>query len=196
MTLVTKRFSDGQLAEGIRADGPPRRLCETILYDRYAYLIEVGRRQHRLSQDECQSAYSDTILSVISQVHRGCFADRSSLKTYLYRIYTHKCIDQLRTQSRKGSFYNQASLLDTSLLTVPDTVRSVIEELIAKYDVDQLHKRLQRLSARSREIILAWGEGYSDEEIAQQLGYRSAAVAKTIRLRRIRQLREVYHQRK
>jgi len=39
---------------------------------------------------------------------------------------------------------------------------------------------------------LAWGEGYQDKEIAVDLGYQSAAVAKTSRLRCLEKLKKSY----
>ncbi|MBC8153223.1 MAG: RNA polymerase sigma factor [Bacteroidetes bacterium] len=185
-------MSDNQLLEGIRAGGRLRLQLEGILYNQYAYLIRWGTRTHRLRPDECASAYSDTILSVIHQVTDGRFERRSTLKTYLHRIFTNKCVDLMRSNStNQGRIYGTA-LPDDALTALPDPARSVVEQLSARYDVAQLQQRLRELSPKSQTLILAWGEGYSDDEIAQQLGYASGAVAKTSRLRCLKQLRELY----
>ncbi len=41
-------------------------------------------------------------------------------------------------------------------------------------------------------MVLAWGEGFTDNQIAQELGYQSANVAKVSRLRCLDKLRELY----
>ena len=41
-------------------------------------------------------------------------------------------------------------------------------------------------------MIEAWGEGFMDQEIAVEMGYQSAAVVKTSRLRCLEKLRALY----
>ncbi|SOD90564.1 RNA polymerase sigma factor [Spirosoma fluviale] len=189
---TSKRLVDEQLITGIQADGPKQTFFESLLFKRYYYLIKIGMRKHRLSQDASQSAYSDALLAVIRQVHAGCFTGRSTLKTYIYRIFTYKCIDQVRTRLTYRHHINQTSQIDATLLSLPDNGRSALEQLMTKYDVDRLQRLLQGLNAKSQAILQAWGEGYSDQEIARQLGYRSAEVVKATRLRSIKRLRERY----
>lgn len=185
-------MSDNQLLEGIRAGGRLRRQLEGILYNQYAYLIRWGTRTHRLRPDECASAYSDTILSIIHQVTNGRFERRSTLKTYLHRVFTNKCIDLMRSHSTGRERIHSTPLPDDTLAALPDPARSIVEQLSARYDVAQLQRRLRALSSKSQAMILAWGEGYSDDEIAQQLGYASGAVAKTSRLRCLKKLQQLY----
>lgn len=192
MTRRANYVSDEQLIEGIRVGGQQRSRLEGLLYDQYAYLIRHGSRKHRLQPDECASAYSDTILSVISHLANDLFDGRSTLKTYLYQIFTHKCIDFMRSKLTNRNRVHQTLALDETMLTLPDPVRSVVDQLSTNYDVDELQRRIQGLNARGQALLLAWGAGYSDQEIAQQLGYRSAAVAKTTRLRCLQQLRQLY----
>lgn len=192
MPLSFKKLTDTELIDGIRAGGPERRLFENQLYDRYAYFVREGARKHRLSEDECASAYSDTLLSVIEHIQTGRFEGRSNLKTYLYQIFTNKCVDFIRKKTTNRSSVHDAFSLDDSLLQLPDTARSIVQQLITASDIDQLYRQLQTLGDKCRAMVLAWGDGYSDDEIAHQLGYHSAAVAKTSRLRCLEKLRELY----
>lgn len=192
MRLSSKKLSDTDLIDGILAGDPDRRLCENQLYDRYAYFVREGTRKHRLSEDDCASAYSDTILSVIDHVQTGRFEGRSNLKTYLYQIFTNKCVDFIRKKTTNRSSVHDALSLDDALLQLPDSARSVVQQLITAGDMERLYAQLKTLGEKCRSMILAWGEGYSDEEIARQLGYNTAAVAKTSRLRCLERLRDSY----
>lgn len=190
MPLFSRQLSDTDLMAGIRAGGTQRRLYENKLYEKYAYFIADGTRKHRLDEEDCASAYSDAVLTVIENVAGDRFEGRSELKTYLYQIFSNKCVDAIRKKTtNRGSVHNGVSL-DDSLLQVPDEARSAIQKLIAQSDVDRLRRHLNDLGEKCRAMILSWGEGYSDDEIAQTLGYNTAAVAKTSRLRCLEKLRE------
>lgn len=190
MGLFSRQLSDADLIAGIQAGGTQRRLYENKLYERYQYLIAEGTRKHRLSEDECASVYSDTILTAFESISNGRFEGRSGLKTYLYQIFTNKCVDAIRKKTTNRSSVHDAFSLDDSLMQLPDESRSIVQTLIAQSDVEKLHRYLRELGEKCRAMILAWGEGYSDDEIALTMGYNSAAVAKTSRLRCLEKLRE------
>lgn len=192
MSSVSRYPSDDELSAGIRAGGHQRRTSENKLYARYAYLIADGTRRHRLGEDEAASAYSDTVMTVIEHIVSGQFEGRSGLKTYLYGIFERKCVDAIRKKTTNRGKVHDAFSLDDQLLQLPDAARSAIERMMAQGDLERLHRYLHELGEKCRTMILAMGEGYSDDEIAQTLGYNSAAVAKTSRLRCIEKLRERY----
>jgi RNA polymerase sigma-70 factor (ECF subfamily) len=187
-----RQFSDAELMAGIRAGGTQRRLYENKLYEKYQYFITKGTREHRLTEDECASAYSDAMLTVFDNIINGRFEGRSELKTYLYQIFTNKCVDAIRKNTTNRSSVNNGPSLDDSLMQLPDEARSIVQKLMAESDVEKLHQHLRELGEKCRAMVLAWGEGYSDDEIAQTMNYNSAAVAKTSRLRCIEKLRERY----
>lgn len=190
MGLFSRQLSDADLMVGIRAGGAQRRLYENKLYEKYQYLIADGTRKHRLTEDECASVYSDTILTAFESITSGRFEGRSELKTYLYQIFTNKCVDAIRKKTTNRSSVHDAFSLDDTFMQLPDDVRSVVEKLSAQSEVEKLHLHLRDLGEKCRGMILLWGEGYSDDEIAQEIGYNSAAVAKTSRLRCLEKLRE------
>ena len=187
-----QHYSDADLMAGIRAGGPQRRLYENKLYERYDYLVADGVRKHRLTEDDCASAYSDAVLTVFDHISSGRFEGRSELKTYLYQIFANKCVDAIRKKTTNRSSVHDAFSLDDSLMQLPDAARLAVQHLIAKSDVEILHQHLKNLGDKCRSMILLWGEGYSDDEIAQSMDYNSAAVAKTSRLRCLDKLRERY----
>jgi len=190
MPLFSRQLSDADLMTGIRAGGTQRRLFENKLYEKYAYLITDGTRKHRLTEDECASAYSDAVLTVIEHVASDRFEGRSELKTYLYQIFTNKCVDAIRKKTTNRSSVHDTFSLDDSLFQLPDVARTAIQHLVTQSAIEQLHSHLRDLGEKCRAMILSWGEGYSDDEIALAMGYNSAAVAKTSRLRCLEKLRE------
>ncbi|GAB3042212.1 RNA polymerase sigma factor [Spirosoma pulveris] len=190
MRLPSRQLSDAELMTGIRAGGSQRRLYENKLYEKYQYFITDGIRKHRLTEDECASVYSDTILAMFDNIASDRFEGRSELKTYLYQIFTNKCVDEIRKKTTNRNKVHDAFSLDDSLLQLPDEARSIVQKLIAQSDLEKLHKHLNELGDKCRAMILSWGEGYSDDEIAQTMGYNTAAVAKTSRLRCLDKLRE------
>jgi len=193
MRFFPDTLSDADLLDGLRAGGANRRLCETSLYDRYAYFIREGARKHRLDEDETATAYADAILSVIDQVLTGRFEGRSGLKTYLYQIFTNKCVDGIRKKTtNRESVHQQGVEIDGILLQLPDETRSIIQQLIVRHDAERLREQLQLLGDKCRSMLLAWAEGFTDEHIAQEHQYNTAAVAKTSRLRCLDKLRELY----
>lgn len=192
MTFFRKSISDGDLLEGILMEGAQRRHFENLLYTKYSYLIRDGIRKHQLSEDDCSMVYSDTILSIINNIQAGKFEGRSEFKTYVYQIFTNKCVDLLRKNATNKQKVNLGSSIEDYINILPDESRGVIEHLIEQYDTDLLRKRIYELGEKCTKMLLAWAEGFMDQEIAAQLGYQTAAVVKTSRLRCMERLRTLY----
>lgn len=193
MFLFKKTLKDEDILHGIRAGGTQRRLYENKLYEKYHYLVREAQFKHKISDDDAQSAYSDALLTVIEHILLGRFEARSELKTYLYQIFTNKCVDQIRKNTTNKAAPQQNSIgIDDTLAWLPDEAQSVVRKLMVESEVELLRERLRQLGDKCREMILAWGEGYSDEEIAQMMAYNTAAVAKTSRLRCLEKLKEKY----
>ncbi|MCY7349774.1 MAG: RNA polymerase sigma factor [Cytophagaceae bacterium] len=192
MALFRLGTTDADLLAGIQAGGTQRRLYENRLYEKYAYLIRDATRKHQLSEDEAATAYSDALLSVIVQVASGHFKGRSELKTFLYQIFTNKCIDLIRKNATNRASVHRASPLDDLAVILPDDTRSALQRLMSQQDAERLHRLLHELGEKCRALLLGWGEGFSDEELAPSLSYANANVTKVSRLRCLDRLREKY----
>lgn len=192
LLFSSKKIPDPLIIEGLRLTGFQKQKFENQLYQKYHYLIKDGQRKHKLSEDECASIYADAIMVVIESVRNNKFEGRSELKTYIYQIFSNKCVDQIRKNTT-----NKASVHDTLAfdmdIPLPDESKSIIQQLIIQSDIEKLYHNLLLIGEKCKQIILLWGEGYSDEEIALQLNYNSAAVAKTSRLRCLEKLKENHY---
>jgi len=179
--------------EGILSNDGRRRSFENRLYEKYVYLIREGVWKHKLTEDECAMAYSDTVLTVIENIDSRRFERRSELKTYLYQIFSNKCVDLLRRNATNRQQVHRGEALDDYINILPDDSRGIIQNMIDQYDVEVLNLRLRSLGEKCQQMIKAWGEGFMDQEIAIEMGYQSASVVKTSRLRCIEKLREMYN---
>lgn len=196
MFLFDKTPKDYEILQGIRVGDSKRRWYENKLYEKYHYLVREAQFKHKISYDDAQSAYSDAVLTVIEHISSGRFEGRSEMKTYLYQIFTNKCVDAIRKSTTNKAEVHHAQSLDDSLLWLPDESRTIVQKLIAENEITLLQQHLRSIGEKCRDMILAWGEGFSDEEIAQKIGYNTAAVAKTSRLRCLEKLKEKYKVRK
>ncbi len=193
MSAFRKNYDDVHVLQGLRTGGPERRLFENTLYESYNYLIREAVWKHRFSEDESSIIYSDTILTVIEHVISDRFKGLSGLKTYVYQIFSNKCVDFIRKKSTNKAAVYRADSLTEDLNQLPDDARTVVHQLIQNQDDELLRTRLAELGKKCHAMLWAWAEGYHDEEIAEQLDYQSAAVAKTSRLRCLEKLKELYH---
>lgn len=184
---------DEDCINGILKNYPQRQIWENKLYMAYRYMIKDAIYKHKLNEDEASMAYSDAILATIHQIDSNKFQQRSSLKTYIFKIFQFKCIDLLRANQTQKSSHNKTEMLEDYLELLPDEQQDILRKLSVKYEIDLLKTKIQAMDERCKTIILAWGEGYKDSEIADELGYQSSAVAKTSRLRCLEKLKKLYH---
>jgi RNA polymerase sigma factor (sigma-70 family) len=195
MIHLGKSNTDSELISGIIQDGPKLRFWENKLYHTYVYLIRQGSWKHKLTDDECSMAYSDTILTVIENIRAAKFEGKAEIKTYVTQIFNNKCVDLVRKNTTNKQQVNKGGAIEDYLHILPDETRSVVERMIEEYDMVLLKSRISTLGDKCRQIIKAWGEGFMDQEIAVQMGYQSGAVVKTSRLRCLDKLRELYGKR-
>jgi RNA polymerase sigma factor (sigma-70 family) len=186
------RYTDQEIIEQLRQSGIDKRRSEEQLFNRFSYFVREGMTKHALSEDESFNAYSDTILAALENIRNTHFEARASLKTYLYQIFHNKCVDLLRKRTtNKNSVHRYESISDR-LMLLSDTARSVVQKLIDKADWNLLREKLKELEEKCRQLLMFWGENYSDKEIASLLNYKTADVVKTSRLRCLERLRKLY----
>lgn len=195
MNLLGRTPDDHEIVLEISKNSGKRRQCEAKLYSKYSYLIKEGVFKHRLNEDESSIAYSDSVLTLIENIEKGVFEERSSIKTYLHRIFSNKCVDQVRKNATNKESVNVGTSVENFLNYFQDDTKSIIESLMEQYNTDLLWKCLKELGEKCQQIIKAWSEDKQDKEIAIKLGYSSSDVVKTSRLRCLDKLRSVFTQR-
>jgi RNA polymerase sigma factor (sigma-70 family) len=186
------RYTDQEIIEQLRQSGIDQRKSEEQLFNRFAYFIREGMTKHALSEDESFNAYSDTLLAAIENIRNAHFEARASLKTYLYQIFHNKCVDLLRKRTTHKNSVHRPETISDKLMLLSDSARSIVQKLIDKADWNLLKERMSQLEEKCRQLLMFWGENYSDKEIALLLNYKTADVVKTSRLRCLDRLRKLY----
>ena len=182
--------ADFDLITGLQSGGVQRRLTEKKIYEHFFYLTRVGIRKYQLSEDECATAYSDSIISIIENIVSGKFEGRSSLKTYTYQIFMNKCVDVIRKKTTNKSAVFDTEEIEDYMFSLPDRARNVVQQLVEKSNRLILAQKIGELGEKCKRLLLMFEDGYSDKEIAQEMQYNSVDVVKTSRLRCLEKLRE------
>ena len=190
--MALKLVSESDIIQGLQNDVLKRRQYEDSLYQRFSYFIEEGRRKYSLTHEDAFTAYSDTIIIVLENITNKTFQGRSSLKTYIYQVFSNKCVDQVRKNTTNKNEVHKGLDLSKALNAVSDAAKTILQRLIDKSDIELLKKRLNGLVGNCRQMLLLSAEGYSDKDIAQIMGFKTSAVAKTSRLRCLEKLRQAY----
>jgi RNA polymerase sigma factor (sigma-70 family) len=186
------RYTDQEIIEQLRQSGIDKRRSEEELFNRFSYFIREGMTKHTLSEDEAFNAYSDTVLAALENIRNTHFESRASLKTYLYQIFHNKCVDLLRKRTTNKNSVHRSEIISDRLMHLSDSARSAVQKLIDQADWSRLREKLNEMEEKCRQLLMFWGENYSDKEIASFLQYKTADVVKTSRLRCLDKLRKIY----
>ena len=184
--------ADQELVGQLRQGGVDKRRSEEQLFNRFSYFIREGLNKHDISEDESFNAYSDTILAALDNINKEHFEARASLKTYLYQIFHNKCVDLIRKRTTNKNSVHRPEMISDRLMQLSDSARSIVQTLIDKADWSRLREKMNALEEKCRQMLIFWGDNYSDKKIASLLQYKTADVVKTSRLRCLERLRKLY----
>ena len=184
--------ADEELISSLLQNNSYRRKAEEELFNRHAYFIREGISKYSLLEEEAFDAYSDTILQAIDNIIKGAFEKRSTLKTYLYRIFNNKCVDLIRKKTTNKSSIHQTTSISDMLSMIADSAKTIIQQLMEKADLDMLRNKMKELGENCRQLLAMFADGYNDKEIATAMQYKTADVVKTSRLRCLDKLRQLF----
>ena len=186
-------LKDPEIIEQLRQTGIARRKAEDQLFNKFSYFVQQGMRKYSISEEDALEVYSDTILSAIEKISSGQFEGRSSLKTYLFRIFHNKCVDHIRKLTTNKNKIHRSSMTPDLLSHLSDSAKSIIQQLVERSDLELLKARLAELGDNCRKMLALFADGYRDKEIAVDMEYKTPEVVKTSRLRCLEKLRQSYH---
>jgi RNA polymerase sigma factor (sigma-70 family) len=185
---------DHEILNNLSSTGATRLRTEELLFNKYKYFIREGVLKYHIKEEESFDAYCEALLAFIREHQNGRFEGRSSLKTYLYKIFLNKCVDLVRKNSTNKRSVFQTSMISDRLEQLSDSSRSILQQLIDKADHSLLRQQIQLLAENCQKILMYWADNFSDREIAVELEYKSADVVKTSRLRCLEKLKLLYKQ--
>ena len=184
--------AEREIINGLWETGNNRRKSEEQLFNRFAYFINEGMHKHGLLQEQAFDVYADTILSAIEKIRNGSFEGRSSLKTWIYQIFHNKCVDLLRKTTTKKNSINRTLSITDMLYQLSDPAKTIVQQLSEKTDWELMRQKLGEIGENCHKMLLQWADGLSDKDIAADMGYKTAEVVKTSRLRCLEKLRQLY----
>jgi len=194
--ITSSHSSDEDIIRKLTEAGSNKRKGEDELFSRFSYFIKSGMDRYHLKEDDAFDAYSDTILSAIESISGGQFGNRSSLKTYLFKVFHNKCVDILRKSTTNKSSVNHTTDISNVLLHLSDSAKSIVQLLIEQSDFEEIKRKLNEIGNNCRSLLMMFAEGYTDKEISLSMEYKSADVVKTSRLRCLEKLRNLYLQKR
>lgn len=112
-------------------------------------------------EEECKDIVQEAFIKYWKQENN--FKDEVSSKAYLYKSIRNGCLNQLRHRDIRRKYYES---LPEDWESEDYFMENVIKEEVA----DIVLKEINKLSETSRKILLRSLDGYSNEEIAEELG--------------------------
>lgn len=182
--------TDAEIISNLTAGYAERTKQEKKLYEEYFYFVNEGCRKYNLTHEDSFSAYSDAFLSALLNIVNGRFDGRSSIKTYLFQIFSNKCIDLIRKSTTNKQQVFKTMELPELMNQLPDAARNAVEKMMSQEQRLAVKESMEKIGDRCKELLLLFEDGYTDKEIAEHLQYNNAAVVKTTRLRCLDKLRE------
>jgi RNA polymerase sigma-70 factor (ECF subfamily) len=130
--------------------------------------------------DDCEDVLQEVRVEVLRLLRKGSFRGESSLRTYLWQVTAHTCIDALRHRQRRPL----ADPLDEET-AVPSSDASPLDRVLARESSDALLTVLESMSKECRELWDLILRGLSYREIGTRLGVAEGALrVRALRCRR------------
>ena len=185
-------MTDDTIVHHLKESTIEKRKAEETLFSRYMYFIKEGIHKYSLDEEVSFNAYSDSVLQIITNIINGSFEHRSSVKTYLYKIFSNKCVDLIRKKTTNKNSVHQTAPITDMFAMISDPAKTIIQQLVEKTDYEKLKTCLTKIGETCKQLLTMFSEGYADKEIALAMQYKSADVVKTSRLRCLDKLRQLY----
>ena len=188
---TSKKYTDEEIIKQIRSGGADKERSLSYLFEQYQGLIKRGMGRFRLTLEEAQEVYMDILIGICRQIENGKFRGESKISSYLYRMYNNRSKNKLR--DRKSDKYNWVD----EFPQLPDKAKSMLQQMELKDELAQLKHYLQQLGGKCQELL--WMKdyyGYSYQEIAAKLEYKSVRVATSARHRCLEKLKALINNRK
>ncbi|GAA3605060.1 RNA polymerase sigma-70 factor [Flavivirga amylovorans] len=147
----------------------------------YDALVQYANR-FLVSKDECEDLIQDIFVDLWEK--ENTFPDEPSLRAYLYKAARNKCYNVIKHNKVKNKYAASTiqELEDDNLF-----LKQILEEEIVR----QLHKAIDVLPERKKEIIKLSLKGIKNNEIAETLGIKLQTV-KTLKSQSYKILRDQF----
>lgn len=152
------------------------------LYERMGKKIYNTCLHHLQNTGEAEDITQEVFVEVFQSISK--FKNDSSLSTWIYRIAVNKCIDQIRSKSRKKRFAFLTSLFNPKTgkeLKIISSFDHPGMELEKKEETQLLYKAIQLLPENQQSaFLLTQVEDHSQKEAAAILNISEKALESLI----------------
>lgn len=183
--------TDTELIEGIKAGGRTQEACIKLIYKQHLGFVHAGLQKYNLSKDELLDAYTDAVIALKTHVSKGVFRGESKVSTYLFQIFSNRCVDVIRkkTTQRRGDGYEFTYELPFHLR---DRTSDIARILNIRESFDQLMGYIRQLGETCQRVLIDKGYwGYKDAEIAVRAGLSNEKVVRSKRHTCMKQLMKI-----
>jgi RNA polymerase sigma factor (sigma-70 family) len=174
-------MNDNEIIQKIIQGGSHMEKCLETFYKENIRFVSVMEKKYGIDQEATLDAYTDAVIDFKEQVRNHQFQHKSKCSTYLYSIFSNKCIDILRKKTTHTIIHDlPENLKDQS----PDIVQMLTMTVEKKY----LDNLMTLLGSRCRDILMDWNDGYNMDEIAERNALLNSNVARSKRYTCMQQL--------
>jgi RNA polymerase sigma-70 factor (ECF subfamily) len=155
-------MTDNSLIESLLQGGQAMENGVKYLYSRHFGFVRKAQFKYGLGEDDAVDAFTDAIIYLRKNVLQNKFRGESSVSTYLFRIFSNKCIDILRkSQTNPVTIEIEGQVIE-------DIDPNPSLSLVKKENLEQLTTAMSHISESCRSVLTDWNDGYSMEEIAKR----------------------------
>lgn len=157
-------------------------------YEEHLGLISYGSHRYKIPYELALDAYSDSVADVFSQITNGSFRQECKLDTYLFRLFNNRCIKVLRgAQAAKRS--GEETTLGDPCAATPTPLQQLEDRDTIQHVQAICHELNPRLWSILEELFV---KGSDLEEIANKLGFKTAATVASVKWRHLKQLQQAF----
>ena len=171
-------FTDESLIEAIKNGGSARQRAIQHIYhngnmrDKVVHFV----KQNSGNEQDGQDMFHEGIIVLDRNIRQEKFRGESKLSLYLYSICRFQWMNQLRKKGKVDLKSDHTSMDDVA----PENPET---EFVTAERKAMLQKVVSQLNERCQRLLEMWKLSYSMEEIAAELGFSSAAMARKNRYR-------------
>ena len=136
-----------------------------------AWIVQAARPYQRRLASQWEDVLQELRMEIMRLLREGKYRGEASLKTYIWQVVSHTCIDRIRAQTRW-----QPMGLDTLIERSGSPGNSPLDQVLQNESKQLLLRVLEEMSAECREL---WGmilAGLSYQKMSQRLGVSEGAL--------------------
>lgn len=184
--MKAKTYTDKEVIAAIKSGGPKRQKVIRYLYQDASLkskIIQFVTRNSGNYQDG-EDMFHEGIIVFDRNIRQNKFKEETSIQGYLYSICRFLWMNQIRKQKRVTLIEDHKEM-DSTETNTPELL------LFTEEQKEILQSLVSQLGERCQKILELWKLSYSMEEIAKELDFSSAAMARKSKYRCHKALLEI-----